>query len=90
MILVTDEGEILPEGKDEILNIMDNGILHHPLIHILLISDSQFLHIDIIQKIFILECVDGTESLLRRRKCLQKVVWQAAPVVIVICCKASF
>ncbi len=55
MILVADEGKVLPESKDEVLNIMDNGVLHHPLVHILLIPDSQFLHIDIIQKILILE-----------------------------------
>ncbi len=46
MALVADESEVLPEGEDEILHVMDDGVLHRPLVHVLPVADTQFLHVD--------------------------------------------
>ncbi len=84
MSLVVHKSEVLAEGEDEILHVMDDSVLHRPLIHILLVTDAQFFHIDVVQQVFIFECIDGTESLLCRRKRPREVVRQTALVVIIV------
>ena len=59
MVLIADKSEILPKGEDEILHIVDDGVLYHPFIHVLLVPDAQLFHIDIVQQIFIFECIKG-------------------------------
>ena len=82
MVLIGDKSKILSKCQYEILHIVNNGIFHHPFIHILFVTDTQFLHIDIVQQILILEGINGAESLLCRRYRLHEVIRQAALVMI--------
>ena len=46
MNLMTDVREILSKCKDEILDILDNGIFDNALVNILRITFVKFFHID--------------------------------------------
>ena len=67
LTLIADESEVLPEGKDEILHVVDDGVLHRPLVHVLPVADAQFLHVDEVEEILVLERVDRARVTTRSR-----------------------
>ena len=58
MILVSNKGKIFTERQDEILDIVNNGVLNYAFINILNISFSDFFGVDEIEQIFILKHTD--------------------------------
>ena len=67
MILVTDESEVLSECEDEILHVVDDGILYRALVHVLAVADAKFLHVDEVEEILVLERVDRARVTTRSR-----------------------
>ena len=47
MILVSNKGKIFTERQDEILDIVNNGVLNYAFINILNISFSDFFGVDV-------------------------------------------
>ena len=50
VVLVAHEGEILTEGHDEILDVLNDTLLNHPFVNIL-----RVLNVDEVEQVFILE-----------------------------------
>ena len=55
MLLVAHKSEVASKGHDEILHVVDDGILDLPFVHVRLVAFADFLHIDEIQQILVLE-----------------------------------
>ena len=80
MHLTAREAETLAECHNEVLDIMDDLILNYSLVDVFF-PLSQLLHIDEIKQVFILEHLDGFESLLMARDGLDEVIGHLALVV---------
>ena len=80
MHLTARETETLAERHNEVLDIMDNLILNYSLVDVFF-PLSQLLHVDEIKQVFILEHLDGFESLLMARDGLDEVIGHLALVV---------
>ena len=63
MVLVADEGEVLAEGEYEVLDVVDDGVFHDPLVDIPAIPGAEFLDVDEVEQVFVLEGPDGAEGL---------------------------
>ena len=87
MHLTAREAETLAECHNEVLDIMDDLILNYSLVDVFF-PLSQLLHIDEIKQVFILEHLDGFESLLMARDGLDEVIGHLALVVEGIFCDA--
>ena len=61
-ILILDEEELLPKLQDEIADVLDNLILQHFLVHVFDVFGIQFLHVDEVKEVFVLEGTDGSAS----------------------------
>ena len=84
-ILILDEEELLPELEDEIANVLDNLILQHFLIHVLDVVGVQFLHIDEVQQILVLEGADGAAGATDIRDGGEEVVGKGPAMMVIIC-----
>lgn len=74
MVLVADEREIVAEGHNEPLYVLDDFLLHNTLVNIFFVTLSDFLNIDEIKHIFILEHHDSFSGLPCVRYCLGEIV----------------
>ena len=63
MILIADKSKITTEGHDEFLDIVDYLLFNNTLVYICNVTNSNFLCIDEIEQIFILEHVDSLDGI---------------------------
>ena len=55
MILIANKRKVLPEGHDEVLHIVDDGLLDYSLINILFVTLPQLLDVHEVEQILVLE-----------------------------------
>ena len=73
-ILVADKEKALPKAQDELLDVIDNLLLHYRLIHLFYIACAKFLDVDKIQQTLILERQYSPFGKATGRKSLKEVI----------------
>lgn len=63
MVLVAHEREAPTKRHDEPLDVLDYALLEHVLINVLGITNTELLHIDEVEQVFVLEGADGAQGL---------------------------
>ena len=64
MVLVAHEREAPTKRHDELLDVLDYALLEHVLINVLSITNTELLHVNEVEQVFVLEGVDGAQGLL--------------------------
>ncbi|WP_223926811.1 hypothetical protein [Prevotella lacticifex] len=55
--------KVLPEGHDEVLHIVDDGLFDNPLINILFVTLPQLLNVHKVEEVLVLEHLYCLQSL---------------------------
>lgn len=63
MVLVAHEREAPTKRHDELLDVLDYALLERALINVLSITNTELLHVDEVEQVFVLEGVDGAQGL---------------------------
>ena len=79
--LIADEGEALAEGHDEVFDVVHDVLLYDAVIDVL-VTHTEFLNIDEVYQVVILEHLDGTESLLVVGDGGKEIIGELALVVV--------
>ena len=83
-ILILVEEEVLAEPEYEIPDVVHNLLLQHSFVYIFDIAGVQFLRIDEVQKVFILECTKGATRALGIGNCSEEVVRKRTTMMVII------
>ena len=83
VVLVAHERETPTERHDELLDVLDYALLEHVLINVLSITNTELLHVNEVEQVFV-EGVDGAQGLLAPGQRSEVIVWSLALVMKIV------
>lgn len=84
VVLVAHEREAPTERHDELLDVLDYALLEHVLINVLGITNTELLHVDEVEQVFVLEGADGAQGLLAPGQRSEVIIWSLALVMKIV------
>lgn len=84
VVLVAHEREAPTERHDKLLDVLDYALLEHVLINVLGITNTELLHVDEVEQVFVLEGADGAQGLLAPGQRSEVIIWSLALVMKIV------